>query len=112
MLLLNPVIFSNNKRQIAAQHVLTGAGPYSSMTVVLNQGVATPMEITKHFPRGCKRYLVFVKNPFVAHSDVVNVFSGNDATPDKFIAPKKITTIRRDDVFFCSPLDFGRNLEI
>ena len=30
-----------------------------------------------------------VRNPFDADSDIVNVFSGNDATQDEFIALKK-----------------------
>ena len=36
--------------------------------------------------------LAFVRNPLVADSDVVNVFSGNDATPEEFIALKNDST--------------------
>ena len=50
------------------------------------------MEVMRHFSRGRERYLVFVTNPFVADSDVVNVFSGNDATEEEFIALKNDST--------------------
>ena len=42
--------------------------------------------------RGRERHLIFVRNPFVAHSDVVNVFSGNDATQQEFIVLKNDST--------------------
>ena len=48
--------------------------------------------VIKHFSRGRERYLVFVRNPFVSDSDVVNVFSGNDATQGEFIALKNDST--------------------
>ena len=61
-------------------------------SVVFNLGVATPMKVIRHFSRGSERYLVFVRNPFVADSDVVNVFSGNGATQEEFIALKNDST--------------------
>ena len=61
-------------------------------SVVFNLGVATPMGVLRHFSMGRERYLVFVRNPLVADSDVVNVFSGNDATPEEFIALKNDST--------------------
>ena len=57
-----------------------------SKTVFFNLGVATPMWVDRHFSKGRERYLVFVRNPYVADSDVVNVFSGNDAIQEEFIA--------------------------
>ena len=54
--------------------------------VVFNLGVI------RHFSRGRERYLVFVRNPFVADSDVVNVFSGNDAIQQEFVALKNDST--------------------
>ena len=59
----------------------------TSTAVVLNLGVIG------HFSRGRERYLVFVKYPLVADSDVVNVFSGNDGTiPEEFIALRNDST--------------------
>ena len=46
------------------------------------------------FCRGRERYLVFVKNPFAADSDNVNVFSGNGATQEEFIALKNDSTAK------------------
>ena len=50
------------------------------------------MGVIRHYCRGRKRYLVFVRNPFVADSGVVNVFCGNDATQEEFIAQKNDST--------------------
>ena len=69
--------------------------------MILNLGVAIPIRVMRHFPRDRDMYLAFVRNPFVADSNVVNVFNGNDATPEKFIAPK-VTARGRDDVFLLS----------
>ena len=65
------------------------------------------LRVIMHFSGGRERYLAFVRNPFVTDSDVVYVFSGNNATQEEFIAPK--TTPRgRDDLFsFCASIDFG-----
>ena len=57
--------------------------------VVFNLGVATPMGVIRHFSRGRKRYLVFVRHPFVVDSGVVNVFSGNDATQRGIYSPEE-----------------------
>ena len=46
------------------------------------------MGVIRHFSRGRERYLVFVRKPFVADSDVINVFSENYATPEEFKALK------------------------
>ena len=43
-------------------------------------GDRDPHGVIRHFSRGRERYSVFVRNLFVADSDVVNVFSGTDAT--------------------------------
>ena len=50
------------------------------------------MKVIRHFSRCGERYLVFVRNPFVADSDVVNAFSGNDVNQDEFIALKNDST--------------------
>ena len=63
-------------------------------SVVFNLGVATPMGVFRHFSRGREKYLVFVRNLFVADPDVVNVFSGNDATQGEFIALKNDSTAK------------------
>ena len=61
--------------------------PLDLRPVVLNLGVI------RHFPRGRNMYSVFVRNLFVAYSNVVGcVFCGNDATPEEFVAARKITT--------------------
>ena len=52
------------------------------------------MGVIRHFSRGRERYLVFVRNLFVADSDVVNVFSGNNATAEQFIALKNDSTAK------------------
>ena len=50
------------------------------------------MGVLKHFFMGREMYLVFVRNPFVADSDVVTAFNGNDATSEEFIALKNAST--------------------
>ena len=77
--------------------IVTCANTVPSSTVVCNLEVATPVEVIKHFSRGRERYFVFVRNPFVEDSDVVNVFSGNDATQEEFIALKNDST--EEDTF-------------
>ena len=72
-----------------------------SSSVVFNLGVAIPIGVITNFFRGRERYLVFVRNPFVAESDVVNVFSGNDATEEEFIALKNDSTA--EDAFMSLP---------
>ena len=42
--------------------------------------------VVRHFSRGRERCLVFVRNPYVADSDVVNVRTGKVATPEEFTA--------------------------
>ena len=55
------------------------------------------MRVIRHFSRGRDRYLVFVRKPFVADSDIVDVFSGNDATQEKFVTLKTDSTV--EDAF-------------
>ena len=50
--------------------------------------------VIRHFSRGRERYLVFVRNPFVADSDVINVLSRNDTTQEEFIAQKNDSTAK------------------
>ena len=54
------------------------------------------MRIFWHFSRGRERYLVFIRKPFVADSDVVNEFSGNDLTQGEFITLKNDSTAKLD----------------
>ena len=55
-----------------------------------------PLGVLRVFSRGRERYLVFVRNPFIADSDVVTCNS-NDATQEEFIALKNNLTA--EDIF-------------
>ena len=50
------------------------------------------MGVIRHFSRGRERYSVFLRNPFVAESDLVSVFSGNDATQREIYSSKNDST--------------------
>ena len=56
---------------------------------IINNLPSLRSKFPKYFP-DTRDDLVFVRNPYlVSDSDVVNMFSGNDATQEEFIALKK-----------------------
>ena len=56
---------------------------------IVNNLLSLLSEFARYFPDTTRDDLVFVRNPcLVSDSDVVNMFSGNDATQEKFIALK------------------------
>ena len=60
---------------------------------IINNLLSLRSEFAKYFPDTTRDDLVFVRNPYlVSDSDVVNMFSGNDATQEEFIAPKNNST--------------------
>ena len=62
---------------------------------IINNLLSLRSEFAKYFPDTTRDDLVFVGNPYlVSDSDVVNMFSGNDATQEEFIA-LKMTRLRR-----------------
>ena len=65
------------------------------------------MGVIRHFSRGRERNSVFVRNPFVADSDIVNVLSGNDATQEEFTA-LKMARLRRMPSKRCLCLHAGQ----
>ena len=60
---------------------------------IINNLLSLRSKFAKYFPDTTSDDLVFVRNPYlVSDSDVVNIFSGNDATQEEFIAPKNNST--------------------
>ena len=60
---------------------------------IINNLLYLRSEFAKYFPDTTRDDLVFVRNPYlVSDSDVVNMFSGNDATQEEFIALKNYST--------------------
>ena len=60
---------------------------------IVNNLLSLLSEFAKYFPNTTRDDLVFVRNPYlVSDSDVVNMFSGNDATQEEFIALKNDAT--------------------
>ena len=60
---------------------------------IINNLLSVHSEFAKYFPDATRDDLVFVRNPYlVSDSDVVNMFSGNDATQEEFIASKNDST--------------------
>ena len=58
---------------------------------IINNLLSLRSEFAKYFSDTTRDDLVFVRNPCLV-SDVVNMFSGNDATPEEFIALKNYST--------------------
>ena len=62
---------------------------------IINNLLSLRSEFAKYFLDTTRDDLVFVRNPYlVSDSDVVNMFSGNDATQEEFIALKNDSTAR------------------
>ena len=62
---------------------------YDVKSQIINNIVSLRSEFANYFPDTTRDNLEFVKNPYlVSDSDVVNMFSGNDATQEEFIALK------------------------
>ena len=58
---------------------------------IINNLLSLRSEFAKYFPDTTRDDLVFVRNPYlVSDTDVVNMFSGNDATQEEFITRNKL----------------------